>query len=139
MKKFKICLILILTMVFIYTCSQEISVQEKIKGKWKMVKVKELSEDVTERHNPDKNRWIRFIKDRKIEGGGLFESGRDNVKENSGKWFYDKNENELYLDSDAGEDDDSYWSVTVRGNTMLWKGRKFEFNKRFEIEYMKTD
>jgi len=126
-------------MVFIYTCSQEISVQEKIKGKWKMVKVKELSEDVTERHNPDKNRWIRFIKDRKIEGGGLFESGRDNVKENSGKWFYEKNENKLHLDSDAGEDDDSYWSVTVRGNTMLWKGRKFEFNKRFEIEYMKTD
>lgn len=139
MKKFKICLILILTMVFIYTCSQEISVQEKIKGKWKMVKVKELSEDVTERHNPDKNRWIRFLEDRSINEGGLFESGRDKVKENSGKWFYDKGEKELYLDSDAGEDDDSYWSVTIEKNTMLWKGRKFEFNKRFEIEYVRAD
>jgi len=139
MNRNKLALMLIISLIFIYTCSQELSVTEKIIGKWEMIKVKELSEDVTERHNPDKNRWIRFIEDRNIERGGLFESGRDNVKENSGKWFYDKNENELYLDSDAGEDDDSYWSVTVEGNTMLWKGRKFEFNKRFEIEYKKTN
>jgi hypothetical protein len=139
MNRNKLGLMLIISLIFIYTCSEELSVTEKIIGKWEMIKVKELSEDVTERHNPDKNRWIRFIEDRNIERGGLFESGRDNVKENSGKWFYDKNENELYLDSDAGEDDDSYWSVTVEGNTMLWKGRKFEFNKRFEIEYKKTN
>jgi len=139
MNRSKLGLILIISLLFIYTCSEEISVKDKIIGKWKMIKVKELSEDVTERHNPDKNRWIRFIEDRNIERGGLFESGRDNVKENSGKWFYDKNENELYLDSDAGEDDDSYWLVTIEGNTMFWKGRKFEFNKRFEIEYERTD
>ena len=139
MKRNKLGLMLIISLIFIYTCSEEISVTDKIIGKWAMIKVKELSEDVTERHNPDKNRWIRFIEDRNIEGGGLFESGRDNVKENSGKWFYRKNENELYLDSDAGEDDDSYWALSVRGNTMLLIGKKFEFNKRFEIEYKKTN
>jgi len=139
MNRNKFGLMLIISLIFIYTCSEEISVTDKIIGKWEMIKVKDLSEDVTERHNPDKNRWIRFIEDRNIEGGGLFESGRDNEKENSGKWFYDKNENELYLDSDAGEDDDSYWSVFIEENTMLWKGRKFEFNKRFEIDYERSE
>lgn len=139
MYKSKLGLVLIIGLIFICTCSEEIGVKTKIIGKWEMIKVKELSEDVTESHNPDKDRWIRFLADKSIEEGGLFESGRNNVKENSGKWFYDRSENELYLDSDAGEEDDSYWSLTIEGNTMLWKGRKFEFNKRFEIEYERTD
>ncbi len=139
MNKCIFSLLFIMGLFFICSCRGDISIKDKIIGKWKMIKVLELSEDVTERHNPDKNRWIRFLEDRSINEGGLFESGRDNVKENSGKWFYDKGEKELYLDSDAGEDDDSYWSVTIEKNTMLWKGRKFEFNKRFEIEYVRAD
>jgi len=43
------------------------------------------------------------------------------------------------LDSDAGENDDSYWSVTIDENIMRWKGRKFEFNKRFEIEHSRVE
>ena len=138
MKKKNLGLLLLLSLVFALSCSNESDVKEKIIGKWEMTKVKELSEDVTQRHNPNSDRWIRFTENAGTENGGIFETGRGNTKENSGKWFYNEKENELYLDSDAGEDDDSYWSVTIEGGTMTWKGRKFEFNKRFEIEHSRV-
>ena len=125
------------SLIFIFltfSCSSGNDIKKEIIGKWKMTKVKELSEDVTQRHNPDNDRWIRFKED-----GETFESGKGNTKENRGKWSYNEKENELYLDSDAGEDDDSYWSVTIIKDTMVWKGRKFEFNKRFEIEYSRDE
>ena len=125
------------SLIFIFltfSCSSGNDIKKEIIGKWKMTKVKELSEDVTQRHNPDKDRWIRFKEDDET-----FESGKGDTKGNSGKWSYNEKENELYLDSDAGEDDDSYWSVTIIKDTMVWKGRKFEFNKRFEIEYSRDE
>ena len=112
---------------------------KQIPGKWKMDKVMEESEDVTQIHNPDNNRWIRFEKQSDIVNGGLFESGSWDKTENTGKWYYDEKENEMYLDSDAGEDDDSYWSITIKNDTMKWKGRRFEFNKRFEILHTRVE
>lgn len=138
MKQKIFVLLLLISIIFLCHCNFKESVNENILGTWKMIKVKELSKDVTERHNPDNDRWISFIEDRNIDGGGIFESGKGDLKENSGKWFYNEKENELYLDSDAGEDDDSYWSVTIEGSRMIWKGRRFEFNKRFEIEYSRV-
>jgi len=96
-----------------------------------MTKVLELSEDVTDKHNPDNNRWIRFSNDTETENGGTFESGSGDKTENTGKWFITKDE--LFLDSDAGEDDDSYWQITIHKDKMHWKGKRFDFNKRFEI------
>ena len=139
MNKNNFIFLLISGLVFTCSCKSDVNVKENINGKWSMNNVKEVSEDVTQRHNPNNDRWIKFIDNAEIENGGTFESGSGDTKENSGKWFYNEKENELYLDSDAGEDDDSYWSVTIEGNTMLWKGRKFEFNKRFEIEYTKLE
>ena len=65
--------------------------------------------------------------------GGTFKSGTGEETENTGKWYFNEKINELHLDSDIGEEDDSYWEVSFTVDTMFWKGRKFEFNKRFEI------
>jgi hypothetical protein len=132
--------ILILIAVFIVTfsCSIEISFSEKISGKWNMVKVLELSEDVTEVHNPNNNRWISFKADTESPTVGSFKSGTGGNTENTGKWFYSEGTKELHLDSDAGEDDDSYWEVSFNADSMSWKGKRFEFNKRFKIVHKKA-
>lgn len=102
-----------------------------------MTKVLDRSVDVTKKHNPENNRWIRFIKDEKVKNGGIFESGQDDKKENTGRWSI--NGFEIFIDSDAGDDDDSYWQVIIDGDKMHWIGQRFDFNKRFEIFYKKTD
>ena len=138
MKRLKsLSLIALVTLTFFTFCSKDKSLAGRIIGTWKMSKVLELSENVTEQHNPDNNRWIRFMIDPEIENGGIFESGRDNKTENTGKWFI--NQVELFIDSDAGDDDDSYWQIVINENKMHWKGKRFDFNKRFEIFYDKMD
>lgn len=140
MKKItQIKLILTCILTLVLSCSKEMNFSENITGKWIMVKVLELSEDVTENHNPHKNRWISFKADPDILGSGSFESGTGRVTENTGKWFFNEKEKEFFLDSNAGEDDDSYWEVSFNADSMQWKGRKFEFNKRFEIFYKKSE
>ena len=125
----KIIFSFILFIAFNYGYSQNDCILSKsIIGNWKMVKVLEMSEDVTEKHNPDNSRWIIFNED------STFVSGSAEKKENTGRWTIDETTKELYLDSDAGEDDDSYWEVSFNDNLMDWKGRRFEFNKRFEME-----
>jgi len=133
-------LIFILTFILVisFSCSNRNSFSEKISGKWMMVKVLELSEDVTNNHNPGNNRWISFIAEPDTPDSWRFESGTGEDRENTGKWFYNTKENVLFLDSDAGEGDDSYWEVSFKADSMYWKGRKFEFNKRFEIFYKKA-
>ena len=69
--------------------------------------------------------------------GGTFESGSGKDVENTGKWRI--NEKELFINSNASEDDNSYWEVTFYNDKMYWKGRKFEFNKRFEIIHRKVE
>jgi len=136
LKKIISYFVLVITSLTIFTfCAKDKSLSEQIIGKWKMTKVMELSEDVTAKHNPDNNRWISFINDAEIKNDGTFESGSGDKTENTGKWFINKDE--LFIDSDAGEDDDSYWQITIDEDKMHWKGQHFEFNKRFEIFYKK--
>jgi hypothetical protein len=134
------CSILVLSVILslAVSCSSGENFGKKISGKWFMVKVLEQSEDVTASHNPSNNRWISFNADTDIPFEGNFESGTGEERENTGKWFYDEKANEFFLDSDAGEEDDSYWEVSFNADSMYWKGRKFEFNKRFEIFYKKA-
>ena len=131
MLKFILFLSIILSYNFAY--SQSDSLSKLIIGKWKMVKVLELSKDVTERHNPDNNRWINFKED------STFESGAGEKSENTGRWTIIEKEKELFLDSDAGEEDDSYWEVKFDDSKMYWKGKHFEFNKRFEIMHERME
>ena len=131
-------LILSVIIIFALSCSSSSNFGKKITGKWFMIKVLELSEDVTANHNPKNNRWISFKVDHEVPYKGSFESGAGEERENSGKWFYDEKTKEFFLDSDAGENDDSYWEVSFYADSMCWKGRKYEFNKRFEIFYKKA-
>ena len=117
--------------LFLFSCSSPKSLKEKISGKWYMSKVYEMGDDVTTRHNPQNKRWIQF------NVNGTFESGGEPAGYNTGKWSIDLNNNILFLDSDAGEDDDSYWILKFEDNVMKWQGTKFEFNKRFKIEHEK--
>lgn len=85
--------------------------------------------DVSAEQNPEENRFIIFNEDL------TFESGGDPYGKNTGAWSFDIPTKTLYLDSDAGEDDDSYWIVTIDKNQMLWQGTHFEFNSRFTITH----
>ena len=71
------------------------------------------------------------------KNGGYFESGRGDQKENTGRWSFKGFE--IFIDSNAGDDDDSYWQVIIKGDTMHWIGQRFDFNKRFEIFYDRVD
>lgn len=131
----KIIFFITIAIPFTFIFSQDID--HNIIGKWKMVKVVEMSKDVTEQHNPEDNRWINFMPDSTGETRGTFRSGKGEILENTGKWVIDGKE--LFIDSDAGEDDDSYWEITFDNNKMYWKGRKFEFNKRFKIVHRRIE
>ena len=100
-------------------------------GMWLMGPVLEDTSEVTDVHNPALNRWIE------LQQEGTFESGGAPYGFNSGNWSYDNEQGELYLDSDAGEEDDSYWVVHVKGDTMSWKGARTDFAKRFTITFKK--
>lgn len=115
--------------LLVISCSTDRDINNIIIGKWYMSKVYELGEDVTEQHNPLNERWVNFKED------GTFESGGKPAEYNAGKWNIDPETGELYLDSDAGEEDDSYWKVSFIEGRMNWQGSKFEFNKRFSIEH----
>jgi hypothetical protein len=136
-------LVLFISITFslaILSCGKEdndTSLRGRIEGKWEMIKVLDRSKDVTKNHNPDGNRWIRFVKDDKVQNGGYFESGRGDQKDNTGQWSLKGFE--IFIDSDAGNDDDSYWQVIIKGNDMHWIGQRFDFNKRFEIFYERAD
>jgi hypothetical protein len=50
---------------FIFSLNIDHSLSKEIIGKWEMFTVLELSEDVTENHNPDNDRWIHFMPEQK--------------------------------------------------------------------------
>ena len=87
-----------------------------IVGKWKMVTVLEGNQDITPVHNPNNDRWIEFKED------GTFESGGGPQGENSGIYQVDNQANTLFLDSDAGDGDDSNWRLQFREHLLYMRG-----------------
>lgn len=100
-----------------------------ITGRWAMDRVYDGEQDVTAEHNPAGNRWMAFSND------GTFESGGDPYGPNTGRWTLDAATGELYLDSDAGEGDDSYWIVSIEGDSMRWQGARSAFTERFTLHF----
>ena len=100
-------------------------------GMWVMGKVIQDTLDVTDEHNPALNRWITFNQ------AGTFESGGAPYGYNSGTWRFDVDTGELFLDSDAGEGDDSYWIVSTEDTTMQWQGTRSEFTSQFKLSFKK--
>ena len=108
-------------------------VSTDITGKWAMHKVIQSGKDVTSEHDPHKERYL-IIKD-----DNTFESGGRPFGKNTGKYKFDDSDNTLFLDSDAGPEDDSYWNVRVSNDTMYWQGYGSEWAKDFQIIQVRTD
>ena len=131
MRNLKNTLVLLILCSAVYSCSPLLS--KKIVGTWKMQQVLDLNDDVSTLHNPDDDRWITFYKDQ------TFKSGGGPFGENAGKWELNENTATLYLDSDAGEEDDSYWIIDISTDDMEWKGTKFDFAKRFTLRHTRVN
>lgn len=87
-----------------------------ILGKWKMVTVLEGNQDITPMMNPDNDRWIEFKADNTfVSGGGPHGT-------NSGAYEILDEGKTLYLDSDAGEGDDSNWRIQFREDLLYMRG-----------------
>lgn len=102
----------------------------KIDQEWKMYKIIQDGKDVTAEHDPYNERTINFTPDSFISEGRPF--GR-----NTGTYTYSE-EGILFLDSDAGEEDDSKWEVRFSGDTMFWQGVGTAWAERFEIIHLRV-
>lgn len=105
--------------------------ENEITGKWFMHQVIQNGLDVTSEHNPQNERFIILKRD------GTFESGGKHFDKNTGKYVFNSVDHTLFLDSDAGPEDDSQWKVTVQGDTMHWQGYGSEWASGFEIIHLK--
>ena len=125
--------LLVVSFLAFAACSTaRVPMSELIVGHWNMKKViLDKTDDVTSEHNPEENRFVKF------KANHTYESGGDPYGPSSGKWTLDRSSGVLHIDSDAGEDDDSYWIVTIDGDKMHWQGTHFEFNSRFAISYIR--
>jgi hypothetical protein len=109
------------------------TLDERIIGRWDMERiVEDQTNDVTAEHDPSDNRYMQFFE------GGTFESDGDPHGKNTGRWLIDAETAVLFIDSDAGEDDDSYWIVSIPGDSMHWQGTHFEFNSRFALDFQRA-
>lgn len=95
-------------------------------GKWSMLQVIQNGEDVTADHNPHLERYLIFNAD------STFKSGGRPFGENTGA-FSMNTQQQLFLDSDAGSEDDSYWNVRISNDTMYWQGYGSEWAENFQI------
>ncbi|MEM6285522.1 MAG: hypothetical protein AAF845_00045 [Bacteroidota bacterium] len=101
-------------------------------GTWTMAQILDNGTDVSDQHNPAGDRFITLQPD------GTFESGGQPYGRNTGRWIYDPATRELGLDSDAGPEDDSRWTVRLRGDRMEWQGLGSAFARRFVIVAERT-
>jgi len=129
MKLLPIALVLLLILP---ACGADDSLQEEIVGSWDMLQVLRDGEDVTAEHDPKNTRAITFNED------GTFMSEGFPVGTNTGKWSIDPESKELFIDSDAGEDDDSYWIVSIDGDRMTFKGAR-DFAAEFTLVHTRIE
>jgi hypothetical protein len=124
----KILITLLITVVFAGCTS---NTKNEITGKWLMYKVIRDGENVTSEPDPYNERFLILKSD------GSFESGGRPFGENTGKYVFNPADHTLFLDSDAGPEDDSRWIVTIRGDTMHWQGYGSEWAKGFELIHLR--
>ena len=100
-------------------------------GKWRIYKVIQNGQDVTQEHNPDNERYLILKSD------STFESGGRPFGKNTGKYIFNTEAETLLLDSDAGPEDDSQWKVSFIGDTMRWQGYGSEWADNFVLIHLK--
>jgi hypothetical protein len=105
--------------------------EEDIAGKWLMYRVIQDQQDVTSEHDPYDERFIILGRD------STFESGGRPYGRNTGKYVFDLENNTLFLDSDAGPEDDSQWIISIEGDTLHWQGFGSEWANAFEMIHIR--
>jgi len=110
--KDSICLLLF---GLVMASCQSRNAQDQLVGTWLMDKVYEYDKDVTEKHNPNNDRWIEFKSD------GTFISDGQPFGYNKGRWRVENEQSILYLDSDV-DDDDSEWKISFNDDKTIWTG-----------------
>lgn len=106
--------------------------EKKLIGRWEMTEVIQDGKDVSDEHNPKKNRYFIFKDD------GTFESGGDPYGENTGRYFVNGLSMSLYLDSSQGPDDDSMWYPTFNGDKLSWQGFGTDWADRFIVKFKRS-
>lgn len=114
-----------LLIALLFGCSLE--KDDEINGMWLMYKVVQNGKDVTSEHDPYKERYVI------INSDSTFKSGGRPFGENAGKYTYNSTDKTLFLDSDTGPEDDSYWKVNFKGDTMQWEGYGSEWAEDFVL------
>lgn len=117
--------------LIIFGCNSRERPPSGIVGRWAMHKIYMDDSDVTSEHNPAADRYILFKED------GTFESGGQPAGNNTGKYQFSSEENKLFIDSDAGEEDDSYWQVEIKGDTMTWQGFGTAWAESFQLVHVR--
>lgn len=117
--------IAVLLTFFLFGCTS--NSKDEITGKWLMYKVFQGGSDVTLEHDPYDERFLILNVDSSFESGG-----RPHGK-NTGRYVFEAAENTLFIDSDAGPEDDSHWKVFIQGDSMHWQGYGSEWALAFEI------
>lgn len=118
------------------SCTSEIGyepihVQEDIVGKWMMHKIYLKGEDITEHHNPNNSRWVKFASD------GKYFSGGNPYGLSIGKWMIDENKSTLHIKS--GDLENSDWEISLKGNKLVWKGIGSESIEDFKFILKRND
>lgn len=93
----------------------------------------ESEKDVTTKHNPNGNRWIHFKKD------GTFESGGNPNQSNTGKYRIDSKGASLFIDSDAGDWDDSNWIISFEDRYMIFRGIGSDYAEAFQLVHVRVN
>ncbi len=123
---------LVMVILLLMIGSSSCSAQKKspLWGKWSMHQVWQHGENVTKQHNPQQDRWIEFSQN------GTFRSNGTPYGPNSGG-YHIESDGTLFIDSDAGPDDDSRWNYSFKEGHMTWTGVGSEFAKGFVIIYQR--
>ncbi len=130
-KKVKHLIFALLLFTFACSATEQSSQVTDLAGHWMMQAVYQEGNDVTEEHNPERDRYITFRED------GTFETGGSPWGKNTGKYIFNEADMRLFLDSDVGEEDDSNWIISFRNDTLHWQGVGTAWAEDFEILHVK--
>lgn len=121
----------LLLAVFLTGCTTDPAT--KLAGKWQMHQVIQEGKDVSAEHNPYGERYIVLETDQDYTSDGR------PFGANTGKYTYDEYEGRLFLDSDVGPEDDSYWLVALGQDSMRWQGTGSAWAEDFEIVFVRGE
>jgi hypothetical protein len=109
------------------------TLSKELTQKWMMYQVLEGEQDVTKQHNPNQDRYIWFKED------GTFESGGTPYGKNTGQYKLNAEAGTIFLDSDAGEGDDSHWRLTLEGEQLIMQGIGTPRQESFQLIFVKAE